>query len=260
MAISRLNLDALPVELLYEIQFYALSEDLPHTNRRIYSVFKSAPPTVQAEYIVRQHLLAPPFAKPVCIVTRALRFPICNSAVLDAVLRRGDVPKSNAAPELPRRLFRPLTDRAPGGGSWKDRHEPLPFLQHLYSHPQMQPPDADSHNGYALARAVFAGFRPLVHFLLEHGASPKRKNGLAVLLAIKRGDLGMVKLLIEPAPGAPAGRAKKRRVADRMQVDAEMLKTAVRCNAMDIAEYLMAKGCVPDIKTLGLLMKHNVAA
>jgi hypothetical protein len=117
-------------------------------------------------------------------------------------------------------------------------------------------PDADSHDGYALAHAVSAGAVPLVRFLLDHGASPHRKNALAIKLAIKRRDLALVCLLIEPPDVCPEERrrGKRRKLSDRIQVDSEMLRLAVTCGAQDIAEYLMKeKRCVPDLETIHLL-------
>lgn len=133
-----------------------------------------------------------------------------------------------------------------------------------------------------------AGFVHLVRFLLKHGASPHHKNGLAIHAAIRRKDLALVKMLIEPdsAPpvnsdviGAgqvqvgrsdatvalskkrirsdieiPSKSAKRRKLEDRVTVDREMLKTAVACNAQDIVVYFVhEKSCVPDMQTLKLM-------
>jgi hypothetical protein len=135
--------------------------------------------------------------------------------------------------------------------------EALPLLHFLYESPQLRTrPDVDSHDGYPLARAVLAGAVPLVRFLLDHGASPRRRDAIAVRFAIKRRDLVLVRMLVEP-PEVPLGErrtGKRRKLNDRIQVNSEMLKLAVRCDARDIAEYLInEKGCVPDLKTLSLL-------
>jgi hypothetical protein len=228
------------------------------------------------------------------LITYALRFPLCTLPVLAALLERptsiadtangtngtGDHTPSNAnanrpvvarrpqpssprqpRPELPRRLFRQLS--ASGA-------EVLPLLRYLYRDGSERDegsdakemrvtwsaPDADSHDGYALVRAVSAGAMPLVRFLLDHGASPSRRNALAVKIAIKRRDLALVRLLVEPPDACPEERrrGKRRRLSDRVQVDAEMLRLAVTCGAQDIAEYSMnEKGCVPDLETIYLL-------
>ena len=112
-------------------------------------------------------------------------------------------------------------------------------------------PDIESHQGYPLVRAVFVGAVPVVRFLLEHGASPCRRGALPVKIAIRRRDLALVRLLVEPPEAPPDGHEK---VADRVQVTSEMLKIAVISRAHDIAEYLVnEKGCVPDLETLSYL-------
>jgi len=98
-----------------------------------------------------------------------------------------------------------------------------------------------------------------VQLLLEHGASPARKGGLAVLVAIRQKSLPLVRLLIERGEadggkGNGRNKNKRRRLEDRIQVTPEMLKAAVKAKARDIAEYFMQeKGCVPDIQTLHML-------
>ena len=136
-----------------------------------------------------------------------------------------------------------------------------------------------------MTNAAAAGCIPLVRFLLHHGASPHHKNGLAIHAAIRRKDLSLVKMLIEPDNTAPSRQGggdrrkatkdqhwtagtkrarndtvtsqrsgKKRRLEDRVAVDREMLKTAVACNAQDIVLYFVhEKSCVPDMQTLRLI-------
>lgn len=221
------------------------------------------------------------------VVSKILRFPLCSVTVLDAVLRTWPAdatasareettslpsspsggqpepsetaeppppPPTQAAPELPRRLFRalgPRTDRP-----YSDADAPLPLLRYLYASPRIAPPDANSHEGYALTRAVHAEFVPLVRLLLAHGASPAHKRGLAVLVAVRQKKLPLVRMLVERAEAGGGRGAKKRRLEDRVEVTKEMLKAAVKAKARDIAEYFMQeKGCVPDIQTLQMLMR-----
>jgi len=260
-----------PFQLLYEVQFHAASEALPLACRRLHDTFKSASPTVHADYLAGRYVALPRTSNKPDIITYALRFPLCTLLVLSALLeqstsiadtntdasankRKNHHPAacgSSRPPELPRRLFRRLS--ASGA-------EVLPLLGYLYSSDtkvrRWPEPDADSHDGYALVRAVNVGAMPLVRFLLEHGASPDRRKALSVRLAIKQRDLTLVRLLVEPPDVCPEERrrGKRRRLADRVQVDSEMLKYAVTHGAHDIAEYLMQeKGCVPDLETLSLL-------
>jgi hypothetical protein len=161
-------------------------------------------------------------------------------------------------PELPRRLFKKFNSKAKQwlGGTcidlWTKSDHPLPFLSHLYSSDRFPPPDVNAHDGYALTKAAHAGFIPLVQFLLEHGASPKCRDALAVTVAIRRKRLSLVRMLIEPDTSAAAfGKGKRRRVVDRVEVSARMLQVAVECGADDIAQWMVVeKGCTPNVKTL----------
>ena len=183
---------------------------------------------------------------------------------------------------LPRRLFRNLAPRdGPGQRAWSEDDEPLPFLRYLYGHERIPKIGTNSYDGYALTRAVYAEFTPLVRFLLANGASPECKSNLAVTVAIRRRSLPLVRMLIErdgscsvaeEARGGGGGRreiaaagkkrnssggdprprsAKRRKLEDRVTVNQEMLKMAVKCDARDIVEYFMReKGCVPNMQTV----------
>ncbi|KAI0661789.1 hypothetical protein C8Q70DRAFT_1052099 [Cubamyces menziesii] len=292
-----LALDHLPVELLYDIYTFSLSPSLPLTCKYLHAVFKSAPATLHAEYLIRCYEDAAANSASVRalgLISKVLRYPICTRQVLEAVLRSPEcpyIPPPNDPQRrptiLPRHLFRNLAPRdLPGQRPWTEYDEPLPFLGFLYNDPRIPPPASDSHDGYALTRAVYAGFTPLVRFLLENDASPACRGNLAVTVAIRRKSLSLVRMLIErDGPGAsdePKMRGskkrklsamedgenegadmqvavgsgkrrgtKRRKLGDRVLVNPEMLKAAVKCNAHDIAEYLMReKGCVPDMQTV----------
>ncbi|KAH9954284.1 hypothetical protein BC827DRAFT_1272725 [Russula dissimulans] len=251
----------LPVELLYDIYFYAASEALPHTCRRLHDIFKSASPTLHADYLIARYTALPNSHRRPNITTYVLRFPLCTPPVLAALPERPSFPRhpkppltlaghphhDKPEPELPKRLFKQLSTSGA---------EALPLLRVLYDdNATREPPDPDSHDGYPLARAVSARCLPLVRFLLDHGASPRRRDALAVRLAIKRRDLALVRLLVEPeAPPEERRTGKRRKISDRVQVNSEMLRWAVTYGAQDIAEYLVnEKGCLPDLKTLSML-------
>ncbi|EGN98968.1 hypothetical protein SERLA73DRAFT_122824 [Serpula lacrymans var. lacrymans S7.3] len=258
-AFRRLSLDTLPVELLHEIQLYAVSPSLPYTCKHIFDVFKLAPSSYRAQFL----LSATQTVCPTIRVTKLLRYPLCTKEVLAVVIRmRDDIFSWDYPSELPRRLFRPLhpkpSSEEPSSKQigWSDRDKPLPFLNYLYSL-KFRPPNANSHEGYALTKAVHAAFIPLIQFLLDHGASPRCKDGLAVLVAIRRRDLSLVKMLIQKddVPTIKSGKSKKPKLEDRITATQDMLKAAVKCNARDIVEYLTKeKGCVPDMQTI-LLMR-----
>ncbi|KAG1742862.1 hypothetical protein EDB19DRAFT_1700714 [Suillus lakei] len=160
-------------------------------------------------------------------------------------------------PELPRRLFRSLSSESLAKPpSWTDQDHPLPFLNYLFTCPKISPPDVNSHEGYALTKAVKAGFLPLIRFLLDHGASSRCKNSMPIFVAIYRKDLSLVQLLVDrvdqkPGPGGQKEKGTRQKLEDRAQVTPEMLKVAVKLHARDIVEYFMKeKGCVPDMQTL----------
>ena len=266
---------------------------MPHTSKHLYSVFKYAPSSVQAEYLLARHIDIEGNVKPGNgLITKILRYPICTQTVLEAVFRHPSFSSSSyinkGAIELPRRLVRPLSPHS--AKPWTVRDEPLPFFRYLYNHTRIPKPDPNCHDGYALTRAVAAGFIPLVQFLLEQGASPACKGGIAVQAAIRRRNLPLVKMLIEPdarsintqsdnlgscpldgtiqAHSASRRRrrqdetvsgksgSKKRKLEDRVRVSQEMLRTAVACDARDIVKYFMEeKSCVPDMQTVRL-MRH----
>jgi len=276
----------LPVELLYEIQIRSNWHALPLASKRLNQLFKSAPSSVCAEYLISRYWdstgQSPKLGQP-SLVSRSLRYAICTQATLDIMLGMPNCPAiSTSSPtELPRRLFRSLPPRP--SGRWSNSETPLPMLRLLYTHPRIPDPDPNSWDGYALTKAVAVGFIPLVQFLLDKGASPRRKGGLAVHAAIRRKDLALVKILIEPDPSSSvytkleaeetkrpidnrthqqrrdsdkssSKGAKKRKLEDRVVVDQSMLKVAVACDAREIVRYFVQdKGCMPDVQTVRLM-------
>lgn len=146
--------------------------------------------------------------------------------------------------------------------------------------PDSRPPDANANDGYALCRAVHASFRPLIAFLLAHGANPGQKGALSVQIAIRKRDVDLVRMLlerdadegvveVEPRRSADRERAseqespsntmrrspqkksgKRRRLEDRIEVTQSMLRLAVQRDARDVVEYFMSKGARPDMATL----------
>ncbi|EED84277.1 hypothetical protein POSPLDRAFT_134824 [Postia placenta Mad-698-R] len=302
---SSLSLPSLPVELLYEIQSFALSSSLPLTSRHLYAVFKSAPLSIHASYLIGRYINSETASFRSGLISVVLRYPLCTQDVLEAIFRSPECPpqRFRTPTELPRRLFRALAPkksqlrkrkREEGDEGWSPDDEPLPFLHYLYDHPRIPHLYANSFDGYALTKAVHAGFLPLVRFLLEHDASPACKDGLAVMVAIRRKDLGLVRMLVErddrqlqkkarTASVAPEGTqgvagqtasvpngneseakqegfksSKRRRLEDRVRVNQAMLRTAVKCDAREIVEYLVKeKGCVPDMKTVLMINSHE---
>ncbi|KAJ3715537.1 hypothetical protein C8R42DRAFT_698371 [Lentinula raphanica] len=229
------------LKLLYDIQLFALSHHLPCTSRYLHRIFKSAPSSLQAEYIYLR----------LCDAThdffsRALRYPICSLEVLRFIKRLTNYDKTGSTlVKTPKRLFQGLDTRK-YGAAWTEQDHPLPFIRGLYI------------EGFSLdISTVHMGFIPLVHLLLEEGASPAHKDNLAVRVAIRRKDLRMVKLLVERSRTNET-KSKKRKLEDRVAITKDLLKLAVKCNAPDIVHYFTEeKACVPDMQTLYLM--HQVA-
>jgi hypothetical protein len=181
--------------------------------------------------------------------------------VLNAIFRATDhyPPDSPRITDLPKRLFRSLASKQKTNAnipSWTARDHPLPFLEFLVASGHIDCRGINAHDGYALTKAVRAGFIPLVRFLIDRGASPRYKEALSVKVAIQKKDLSLVRMLIErddPDAGRK-GRSKRRRLEDRVPVNPSMVRVAVECDARDIVDYLIKeRGCVPDIRTLHMI-------
>lgn len=169
-----------------------------------------------------------------------MRYPICTREVIEAaqlLMKNLHVSKSNSCVHLPKRLFRTLKSSVSG---WSSDDDPIPFLQYLCNSPDIPCVDVNYPNGYALAKAVYSKFIPLVEFLLDHLASPASQGHIALKIAIRQKDLTTLKLLLE-----------RRGKGNPVPLDNELLKIAVVVGATDIIKYLVhEKGIIPDIDTL----------
>ncbi|KAF9017463.1 hypothetical protein BDZ89DRAFT_378579 [Hymenopellis radicata] len=152
--------------------------------------------------------------------------------------------------ELPKHLFRRLDGRPRS-----DADELLPFLRLIDANPAIPPLNVNAHSGFALTMAVHASFIRLIHHLLEMGANPAAaKDAIAIIVAIRKKDLNLVRMLVEHKSCS-----KRWRIPDRMRCSEfpELLKVAIKVDARDIVDYLREKGCVPDlgmIKSLTCIM------
>ncbi|KAF8905036.1 hypothetical protein CPB84DRAFT_1845123 [Gymnopilus junonius] len=238
---------SLPVELLYELELFALSDSLPLASRHLNDVYKHASPVFHARYILGRVV---DVDNPVLadVYTKALRYPICDQRVLEAMHPLvKDFTLNKASIQLPRRLFRSLSPPTTG---WTAQHHPMPLLRYLYHTLKIPSVNSNANEGYALTRAVHAKFMPLVQFLLQHDASPKHREGLAVKVAIRQKDLEMVKTLVERS-AMKQKKGKRRKIEDRLELDSSMLRIAVTSKAKDVVEYLYReKNVLPDVQTL----------
>ncbi|KAK0211249.1 hypothetical protein DFS33DRAFT_362296 [Desarmillaria ectypa] len=240
-------------KLLYEIQLFALSDNLPYCSRPLYNTFNASPNSFRAQYILGRVLRLSPSWPPE-LYSRVLRYRLCSSQVLDIICNRcADATGLSKTTEIPRHLFQHLLRLKKPSSQWSDTDYPLPYLRHLRE--KVPNLNLNSHGGYALAMAVHGGFVQLIQYLLALGADPRKKNGLSVLIAVRNKNLPLVRLLVEPGYGAKSNGPKKQKVADRIQCERypKLLKTAVKYDARDIVNYLRQKGCVPDMETLGLM-------
>ncbi|KAF9644901.1 hypothetical protein BDM02DRAFT_3272109 [Thelephora ganbajun] len=267
---ERSLLSRLPIELIYETQLFALSEHFPYVCKYLCGVFKQSPPSFRAQYILGRLNQVTTLNRDWNVFTTALLYPICTQETVEALFRlprfltyekseTGDLNTRLPAPDPPKRLFRDLRPRVRRGIPipWSEEDKPLPFLRYLFDLYYTRrmitgPPRCDAYEGYALAKAVAAGFVPLVKFLLGHRGDPGAKGAIAVMVAIQRKDLRMVRLLIE-GDLCDSNGAKRRRVPDRITCTRAMLQRAAKVEAQDIVQYLLAKGVTPDMQTLRLL-------
>ena len=203
-------------------------------------VFKNTSPFFKATYILT-HLEVPGYVNSRNIYTRALRYPICGRTVFEIICRllkdyNKRHPKSPVV-KLPRRLFRSLLP--PNEQDWSDQDYPLPFLRDIYGNPNLQV----IHSDYALTKAVYAQFKPLVKFLLDKETSPKPKNDIAVKIAIHLKDLDLFKILVKSWPDM---------ISRDTKIAKSMMELAILSGASDIVEFYQEKGVVPN---LGVLKK-----
>ena len=223
---------------------------------------KSASPFFHAEYILGR-VIRDKDVRLSEIYSRTLRYPICDQQVIQCIpclVKRlgfsldGDL----SLVHLPARIFGNLR---PGSCSWTVHDQPLPFIRYLWDCPDIPKLDLNHLNGYPLTKAVHAGFIPLIQFLLDHHASPKCHDCLAVKVAIRKKDLRLLKLLVERTSSGQdnksgnvdgkRGRKKRQKLADRVPLDATALNLAIAAGADDIVSYLYEeKGVVPNMETI----------
>lgn len=303
--------------MIWDIHLLALSPALPLTSTQIFHQLARPPTALAARFLLGYHASAPTAE----LLPRVLRHGVCSLATFQAVERLWRERKARGAArlgalevgELPKRLFRNVLE--PGARPKRLRDELLPFLDYLFEHYR---PCPSSHKGYPLCGSLtehptsFA----LTRYLLDKGADPSMKDGYAVLLAIDKRDLDLVRLLVEGGweKGGQAGKKRKRadgpddddadrpadnspkrrKKADRVQITSKMracpsplpppsrlaarspcalvalgrltltlnpcasrprpaVSVSLKRKNQDIVDYLMARGAVPDLKTLAEL-------
>jgi len=264
-----------------QVHLLSLSPALPIVSRHLRAVFSSSTPHHRARFLFLRHDHK--------TFAHAIKYPTCTLDVVHALERlakaRGKRLKCST---LPRRLVKGLgksrSDKAGSKGVDQivDDIVDLELITYLLATYNASP---NSHDGYPLARAVFARHLPLIRLLLEYGADPALKDGWAVTTAIANGDADLVKLLMEreverdddddEGPlhevvlerdggksskkrrrDSGGGGGKRRRLGDRCKATKEMLETAVKAKQWGIVDYLTAKGA-PQL-SLPLSLHHSI--
>lgn len=135
-------------------------------------------------------------------------------------------------PELPRRIFRNLTPTSPVP----------PLLIYLF---ESYKPNPNSFDGYALSRAVLSKNLEVIKYLLSKGADSGSKEGMAIQIAVKLGDLKIVKMLVEHQNlSLPIGISNG---SVGMDIPAKWVETAVRSGSDEIVSYFVhEKGISPS--------------
>ncbi|KWU43447.1 hypothetical protein RHOSPDRAFT_19601, partial [Rhodotorula sp. JG-1b] len=228
------------VQLLYDIHLASLSSALPVLSRYLRQVFAATSPYHRARYLCLRHDRK--------TLAHAVKYGICNLDVVHALEKQASARgKKLKCPQLPRRLVKGV-----GRIAGKDPTEvDMTFIAYLLDHYSASP---NSHDGYPLARAVFARHLPLIRLLLAHGADPGLKDGWAVTTAISHGDFDLKR-----RRDSDGGGGKRRKMEDRCAATSIMLETAVKSKQWAIVDYLTAKGApfARDVPWLALADSHS---
>ncbi|KAI8443150.1 hypothetical protein BY996DRAFT_8295385 [Phakopsora pachyrhizi] len=117
-------------------------------------------------------------------------------------------------------------------------------------------------NGYPLARSILAKDLRMIRLFLKYGARLDHKNFLVVDLAIRLGDLGLIRVLIEPGFKHPIERMDRSKNwgdqiklsasrSDRIKVTDQMLERAIKFKNPSIIQYFIDKG--PTLEAIRLI-------
>ncbi|KAG9016460.1 hypothetical protein FRB93_010709 [Tulasnella sp. JGI-2019a] len=107
--------------------------------------------------------------------------------------------------------------------------------------------DANSNEGYALTKAVSIQRMDVVTLLLMNGARPTCKGNLPIRIALGQKNFKLAAMLL------------KRVERGNLRDDQGLLNIAVKCGAREVVDLLKARGVVPDMGTVRLLMKSGTA-
>lgn len=135
-----------------------------------------------------------------------------------------------SVPELPRRLFRSLSTT----------HPLPPLITYLFD---TYAPNPNSHNGYPLSRAVLSKNTMVVKYLLSKGADPGIRDGLAIEIAVKLGDIGLVRLLVE----------HQQKSSGNLEISPKWVEAAVKSGSDEIVSYFVHE------KGMSIPIRHGLS-
>ncbi|KAG0152387.1 hypothetical protein CROQUDRAFT_649789 [Cronartium quercuum f. sp. fusiforme G11] len=170
--------------------------------------------------------------------------------------------------QIPTRLFKPLSSNKTTRTENETRAIKLEqSYQYIFTLLTEFRTSPDKTGGYPLARSVLSGNLDFIRLLLDFGARPRLKDNLVIMVAIEKGDLYIVRMLVErdyihpeeDCKSRPRSDMKNKKVKreDRVKINDCMLEKALRRKHYRIADYLMGKGARPTLETIRLLESSN---
>ncbi|EGG10889.1 uncharacterized protein MELLADRAFT_76728 [Melampsora larici-populina 98AG31] len=289
MSADRTSLIDLPTEILLDIHLLSSSENLPIICQRFKEIFHQFTTNrYRANYLWRKYILTDYLFQgefqwksqrkhkwdsiltnrcctlEVLMILRKFHqdeFKETSKDLISSSLRPTRSPKIFIS-QLPTRLFKPMTS--------KDQIE----LTHSFQYISILLKDFNVSpkrlGGYPLSRSILSGELNFIRLFLTYGANPSDKDNLSIMIAIKTGDLNLVRMLIEVDFVHPneleeskkiglnyqldgLKSHKKIRLEDRVKVVDEMLDKALKRKDYKMGEYFMGKGARPTLETLKLV-------
>lgn len=225
----------------------------------MHRIFKLAPPAYKAGVLVSRFLESLETAPPPRIDVADSGFllyiiasPLYSLDILEFVLRTQLCPTGCLCitPGLPRSriilaLFAHLNPR-------KGIQQALSGLKVLLQYGIICDTDLNFNNDYLLIWATNSEFEPLVAFLLEHGVSPWSRDCFAFMVAITKGNLELVRMLIALDRSTVSTLPRHHdgvllRLSDRIEAVTmqQLLVVAINVGSPSLVEFLVKSGASP---------------
>ncbi|KAH9816181.1 hypothetical protein DFH28DRAFT_1125640 [Melampsora americana] len=276
MSIDRPNLINLPTEIILDIHLLSSSENLPIICKRFQELFHQFTTNrYRAIYLWRKYILSDYLQNQLqwrnqkrhkwdsMITNRSCTLEVLmilrdfhQSEFKETFTLSSKSPKILIS-QLPTRLFNPMTSKNP-----IELEKSYQYISTLLDEFNLSPKKL---GGYPLSRSILSGELSFIRLLLTYGAQPSDKDNLSIMIAIKTGDLNLVRMLIEvdfihPNETQDSKRLamknqahKKTKFEDRVKVIDQMLDKALKRKDYQMGEYFMGKGARPTLETLKLV-------